>query len=722
MLKSRAQAIIAVSSLLACAGAAIAAGNAAPRLDLRTGAVTPAPAASALAAPEFTTAPHVLILDGPMTPDRRAALNAAGVNLGTYLPTNAFIADLSKSTPAQLRALPFVAWAGEYKKDWKIDPLLAAGAKGRPFDTALRTDMANRGLVAAHVWLFDGQPADATRAEILKIANAQVNSTELVGNAHRLDVIMPAADVARLADMPAVQFAEHMPEYTARGGNLETRWMIQTNIQDLTPLYTLGLTGQGQVVGVIDGGIAYGHCSFNDPAVPVAGPTHRKIIAYNAPSVQADFHGTHVAGTVAGDAGLDDNTRGIAYGAKLVFNQWPDPTEASQIARHALHYSQGAAIHNNSWGDNNSTVYDSACRGIDLFLHDNDDNLILFAITDFGTPVRNPENAKNVIAVSASGSAGFQEQMCVGGFGPTADGRRKPEVTAPGCAVLSSSTFGCSLTQLSGTSMSTPAVAGAAALMRQYFMSGYYPSGTATPANAFVPSGALLKAALVSSARNMTNETGYPGAREGWGRVTIGDVLGFAPDQRKTLLRDIRNTSPQALTTGQINEMVFYVSPCESVLKATLSYYDAPAAANAVFTPVNNLDLELVDPEGNVFRGNHFVNGATPPGGTADAINNLEQVLSDSPLPGRWTARVIATAVNVGPQGFALIIAGPVDQNTCGSSDFNCDGDFGTDQDIEAFFRALAGGPGDADFNRDGDTGTDQDIEAFFRVLAGAPC
>jgi hypothetical protein len=65
---------------------------------------------------------------------------------------------------------------------------------------------------------------------------------------------------------------------------------------------------------------------------------------------------------------------------------------------------------------------------------------------------------------------------------------------------------------------------------------------------------------------------------------------------------------------------------------------------------------------------------------------------------------------------------------TCGSADFNCDGDTGTDQDIEAFFACLVGNcpslpcTSNADFNGDGDTGTDQDIEAFFRVLVGQPC
>jgi hypothetical protein len=65
---------------------------------------------------------------------------------------------------------------------------------------------------------------------------------------------------------------------------------------------------------------------------------------------------------------------------------------------------------------------------------------------------------------------------------------------------------------------------------------------------------------------------------------------------------------------------------------------------------------------------------------------------------------------------------------TCGTSDFNGDGDFGTDADIEAFFACLGGNccgecfEGGSDFNGDGDFGTDQDIESFFRVLGGGAC
>jgi hypothetical protein len=64
----------------------------------------------------------------------------------------------------------------------------------------------------------------------------------------------------------------------------------------------------------------------------------------------------------------------------------------------------------------------------------------------------------------------------------------------------------------------------------------------------------------------------------------------------------------------------------------------------------------------------------------------------------------------------------------CGTSDYNGDGDFGTDADIEAFFACLGGTCCEtcwhlgSDFTGDGDFGTDGDIESFFRVLGGGSC
>jgi hypothetical protein len=86
------------------------------------------------------------------------------------------------------------------------------------------------------------------------------------------------------------------------------------------------------------------------------------------------------------------------------------------------------------------------------------------------------------------------------------------------------------------------------------------------------------------------------------------------------------------------------------------------------------------------------------------------------------------TAANNRATYFALQGTGFSCGRNCGTSDFNGDGDFGTDADIETFFACLGGDCCPrcfcqySDFDGDGDFGTDADIEAFFRVLAGGAC
>ncbi len=107
---------------------------------------------------------------------------------------------------------------------------------------------------------------------------------------------------------------------------------------------------------------------------------------------------------------------------------------------------------------------------------------------------------------------------------------------------------------------------------------------------------------------------------------------------------------------------------------------------------------------------------------------DLPDVATQASTDGRWHGRSQNAS-----SGFAF--SGEVDISWAdcpvaggGTADFNCDGDAGTDSDIEAFFRCLAGNcpaapcANTADYNNDGDVGTDADIDSFFRVLSGGPC
>jgi hypothetical protein len=598
----------------------------------------------------------VIQLDGPLTPARRAALRGAGVKLGDYLPSNAFVADLTATTPAQLAQLGFITWAGPYQAQWRLDPQIGRHA----FQTAERQALAARGQLAVSVYLFAGEAPDSAVVAIQQIAGAQIMVTDSLGEQALLNVVLPAGNLPALANIPAVQFVEEYPEFTYR--NNSDRWIVQSNIVDVTPLYDHGIHGEGQVVGHLDGQVAVNHCSFYDTN-PI-GPTHRKILAYN--EVQGfNLHGTHTACTAVGDAYTWDNTRGVAYLSKIVHNGIPALTESQVFSRLDLHRQQGATVHTNSWGNDSTTAYDGVCRAIDSFSWQHDDNLVCFAVTNTST-LKNPENAKDLLAVGASQDTPNQDYFCSGGTGPTADGRRKPEIYAPGCGTVSAgSSTGCSTVAMTGTSMACPAIAGTALLVRQYFTDGFYPTGTADPAHGFTPSGALLKAMLLNSAVDMTGISGYPSNLEGWGRVLADNAVFFATDPRGLIVYDVRNNTSEGLSTAESTSYDVTVNAATDQLRITLVWHDAPAAVNAVNAAVNDLDLVATTPSGAVYLGNVFSGGASVQGGTADTKNNVEQIHVNNPEVGTWSVSVSGSAVNYGVQGYALVITGDVDNLVC---------------------------------------------------------
>ncbi len=586
---------------------------------------------------------------GPLSAQQRRDLTAAGVKLLDYLPDDAYVVRVPKAARG---AVPHARWAAKFDASWKLSPTVATRVLQNPERRAL----AQAGRSPVVITAFsDAQPeevADLMRA-IAGVPGAIVHDRADVGGNLTVWAELPTRSLGALAALPAVQFIEEAPEVTER--NLTTRWIVQSNIPGQTPLYANGLTGAGQVIGIVDSRPDVNHCSFFD-AVPF-GPAHRKILAYNATTANPASHGTHVAGIACGDAGAEDETRGVAYGAKFVYSPIPAFTEEGILNVLTPHHAQGARIHTNSWGDDGTTSYSSLCRGIDVFMNANEDDLVLFACSN--SPVlTSPENCKNALAVGATQNSPNQDFFCYGGVGPTADGRRKPEVFAPGCDIQSAQVnSGCSTFAQGGTSMATPAVAGAATLVRQYFTDGYYPSGTPTSGDAMTPSGALVKAVVLNSSTDMTGYAGaIPNSSEGWGRVLLDSTLYFPGDARRLVVRDVRNTD--GMTTGGQSELALTVNGSAEPLRVTLAWTDKPASAGAALTPVNNLDLEVVAPDSTLYKGNVFAGGVSVSGGAADSLNNVEQVLIPAPTPGLWTIRVKGTAVNQGTQGYALVSTG----------------------------------------------------------------
>ena len=116
---------------------------------------------------------------------------------------------------------------------------------------------------------------------------------------------------------------------------------------------------------------------------------------------------------------------------------------------------------------------------------------------------------------------------------------------------------------------------------------------------------------------------------------------------------------------------------------------------------INNLDLEVLEPGGDTYRGNTFVSGQSTPGGSPDIRNNTEMVIRTSPTPGIYTITVRATAVNTGPSPYALAITGDVSE-ACPEGDVN--GDCHVDlSDLSLLLAAFGTCTGDPNFNEAAD-------------------
>ncbi len=591
-----------------------------------------------------------------------------------------------------------------------------------PIDPALgeRTPMTARtkalganGRIAVHVYAEPGRAQPIATAITGDPVHALRRSASVAGlNFFAIETTIAGA--RRIAALPGVAWVEQAPEPALRNDTL--RRVVQDGSVRTPgdpvlsgPFDLAGLSGAGQIAGLIDDPLDWDHCAFDDSS-PI-GPTHRKIAAYNAPIGAVSAHGTHVAGTLAGDSDQHTDLFGVARGAKIVFATIPAFDESTLYEQLELHASQGARVHSNSWGDEQSDAYGGLARAVDAFCWAHDEHLVVVATANQGAP-KTPENAKNALAVAASLDAAFHDRFCVGAVGPTTDGRRKPELVAPGCSIFSAYPFGggCPTVFSSGTSMATPAVAGAALIARQYFAEGWYPLGEPIAANAFDPSGALLKAVLIAGSADLADEPGWPGDREGFGRVMLTGSLPLgAGDPDRLIIEQRWNNAPDAIEQGGQRVVRFSVTDPTRPVRIALSWHDAPGAFGSTDPVVNDLDLVVVAPDGLEFSGNDIAGGASVARsagtGPRDPRNNTEVVALPAPASGDYTVRVEGSQVIVESQGFGLAIVGGVVHlvdSPCSAADLA--EPFGALDlaDIDAFISGFIGRSAHADLNGDG--------------------
>ncbi len=658
----------------------------------------------------------------------RKALTTLGIEILGYVPNNAYSVRLNGTDAAQVRAQAGVRWIGARVPGMTIDPTLWPGQRtGLPAVAWIEIDiLAFRGVAAAAIVTGVARTLpDAVISDVREDggtgARVRVSTTEA-----GLDVLLRAASA-----IDGVAWIERHEQPTTKNsgdpgtlqGNFTGACAGSGVVCGNTPIWGHNLYGSGQVVAVADTGLDRNEAWFTtldrgsgpvtaitdaeSPLLPNPGTLYpdRKVIGYwvQPGATSYDYssgHGTHVAGTVAGDAAGSfgattylastptsaghEVADGNAPNAQILMQDIGSGSNLTGLndligtLRQAV--AGTARIHTNSWGGGSTAQYDSTASDVDFFTNTFEDLLFVVAAGNDGpgaSTLGSPGTAKNALTVGGTQHAGSTTMYGSSSRGPAADGRIKPDIVAPAVSVVSALADLVNLpnaeapvtTPKTGTSMATPAIAGNAALVRQFFADGYYPRGTATAADTLNASGMVLKAVLLNGTNPLSvAANNWPDMNYGWGRAWLDSNLWFATpvagsdDTRR--LRLFERTNRAGLRTGESETFRIDGVAAGAELRATLTWFDPEAAAGAALTLVNNLDLEVTGPGGLVYRGNVFASGTSTTGGSADALNTVEQVRLSAPASGSYEFRVSATAVpgngrpETDAQGYALAVSG----------------------------------------------------------------
>ncbi|HXI69856.1 MAG TPA: S8 family serine peptidase [Verrucomicrobiae bacterium] len=407
---------------------------------------------------------YVVQSRGPVNAAFRAQLAAAGAEIISYIPNNAYLVRATPNTARQLAAL--TQSVIPYEPYYKVQsPLLAYAEKTLPPGGTL------------NLGLFPENSAD-TIAQIEKLGGTVLaTDSSPFGPVVRVN---PPKNWTALAVLPGVQIVE---AYRQRiHANDLSRATVGVAADSVTTTNYLNLDGKNVLVQVNDSGID---------------ATHPDLVGrvFGAPLTDTDGHGTHVAGIIAGNGtesltvtnaqgsinpGTNFQYRGKAPKANLFSMPFFISDQTLQEAA-AL---TNALISNNSWNYLGDTLYDLAAASYDAAVRDSLTQIpgsqpVLFVFSagndgggsddgGGGQPdsILSPATAKNVITVGAmeqlrnitnivtdidsntaavwqpetdqsSQVAGFSGRGNVGVGVEGPNGRYKPDVTAPGTFVVS---------------------------------------------------------------------------------------------------------------------------------------------------------------------------------------------------------------------------------------------------------------------------------------------
>ncbi|MEU0185942.1 S8 family peptidase [Streptomyces sp. NPDC006207] len=278
--------------------------------------------------------------------------------------------------------------------------------------------------------------------------------------------------------------------------------------------WAAGYDGAGVTVAVLDTGVDATHPDLRDRV------DAQVNFSESPDTVDRVGHGTHVASTVAGSGARSDGKyKGVAPGARIisgkVLGDDGSGSPSGIIAGMQWAVAQGAKVVNLSLGSDDTPETDPVEQAVNGLSADSG-TLFVIAAGNGGPAagtIGSPGSAAAALTVGAVDRADAIAEFS--SRGPTADGSLKPDLTAPGVDIVAAKAAegvegdpaADGYVSMSGTSMATPHVAGAAAILAQQ-----HPDWT----------GGRIKAVLTGSAAPATDLAAFA---QGTGRTDIARAI-----------------------------------------------------------------------------------------------------------------------------------------------------------------------------------------------------
>lgn len=560
---------------------------------------------------------HYLTIQFQSLPNQetKGKLAAAGITLIDYLPNFAYTATVK------------AGFNPEKFKAFAVRSVIQLAVSQKTVPAFLKGDfpahaVPKPGYVDVTLTTYETLSAPAIAKSLQKTGAVILDEMPMF---RTFTIRVPQNQILKLIELSFVQWAEPIDAPNTLE-NLPGRSLHRVNqLND----GVRNLKGNGIKVGIWDGGEVSPHTDFS----PVA--SRLRIMEPGTP----ESHPTHVAGTIGGRGIINPKARGMAPNAELysynfsgsitteMFNAIPALN--LDISSHSYGSTQTCGV--NGAG----VAYSTTSRNTDVNLNTYPSHLHVHSAGNsqtactggWSTITGSGKTAKNnIVVANITSTEGINSSSS---FGPVADGRVKPEISAMGTNVLSTYTPLNNYGTISGTSMATPGVSGTLALLVERYKQ--------LQANA-LPISSLIKAVTCNTAHDLGNPG--PDYKFGFGRLN-----GLAAVKALEQSRYAINT----ITTGATNDITIPVPAGTVKLKVMLAWNDPAGTANANPALVNNLDLVVIN--GTVTTLPWKLNPASPATAATrgiDNVSNIEQVTLDNPAAGSYTFRVFGAAVPSG--------------------------------------------------------------------------